>query len=91
MLKFLFLGIGIMLLIEGFLYAAFPNQMKKIKQMALQLDNEKLRNIAIIFSIIGFVLIYTIIAMTIRTHAEIVFKNLGFPFNQFAILPAAKP
>ncbi len=61
MLKFLFLGIGIMLLIEGFLYAAFPNQMKKIMQMALQLDNQKLRNIAIIFSIIGFVLIYTII------------------------------
>ena len=58
MLKFLFLGLGIMLLFEGLLYAFFPNQMKKIMQMALLLDNQKIRNIAIFFSIIGFVLIY---------------------------------
>ena len=30
-------------------------------------------------------------AMIIKTHAEIVFRILGFPFNQFAIFPAAKP
>ena len=47
-----------MLLFEGLLYAFFPNQMKKIMQMALLLDNQKIRNIAIFFSIIGFVLIY---------------------------------
>ena len=58
MLKFLFLGLGIMLLFEGLLYAFFPNQMKKIMQMALLLDNQKIRNIAIFFSIIGFALIY---------------------------------
>jgi len=58
MLKFLFIGLGIMLLFEGLLYAVFPNQMKKIMQMAVLLDNQKIRNIAIFFSIIGFVLIY---------------------------------
>lgn len=47
-----------MLLIEGLLYGLFPNQMKKMMQMALLLDNQKIRNIALFFSIIGFVLIY---------------------------------
>ena len=58
MLKFLFFGLGIMLLIEGLLYGLFPNQMKKMMQMALLLDNQKIRNIALFFSIIGFALIY---------------------------------
>ena len=30
-------------------------------------------------------------AIKIKTHAEIVFKNLGFPFNQIETLLAAKP
>ena len=58
MLKFLFFGLGVMLLIEGLLYCLFPNQMKKMMQMALLLDNQKIRNIALFFSIIGFALIY---------------------------------
>ena len=58
MLKILFLSLGIMLLFEGLLYTLFPNQMKKMMQMALLIDNQKIRNIAIFFSIIGFVIIY---------------------------------
>ena len=58
MLKILFLSLGIMLLFEGLLYTLFPNQMKKMMQMALLIDNQKIRNIAIFFSIVGFVIIY---------------------------------
>ena len=58
MLKILFLSLGIMLLFEGLLYTLFPNQMKKMMQMVLLIDNQKIRNIAIFFSIIGFVIIY---------------------------------
>ena len=39
----------------------------------------------------NYVFIPTIIAMIINTHAEIVFKILGFPFNHTEIFPAAIP
>tara|TARA_Y100000748_G_C15120302_1_gene341960 strand:+ start:70 stop:267 length:198 start_codon:yes stop_codon:yes gene_type:complete len=58
MLKFLLIGLGIMLLIEGALYGIFPSQMKKMMQMMSAFDDQKIRNIAIPFSIIGFLLIY---------------------------------
>ena len=58
MLKFLLLGLGIMLLIEGSLYGIFPKQMKKMMQIALTLDDTKIRNMAIVLCIIGFFLIY---------------------------------
>ena len=58
MLKFLLIGLGIMLLIEGALYGIFPNQMKNMMKIMSGFDDQKIRNIAIPFSIIGFLLIY---------------------------------
>ena len=58
MFKLLLLGVGIMLLIEGAMYALYPNQMKKMMKVVCELDNQKIRNIAMPICLIGFFLIY---------------------------------
>ena len=58
MLKLLLLGLGIMLLIEGALYGLFPSNMKKMMQIMSTFEDRKIRNIALPFCVIGFLLIY---------------------------------
>ena len=57
MLKLLLLGLGIMLLFEGAMYGLFPKKMKKI----ITMEDQKIRNIAMVFCVIGFFIIYFII------------------------------
>ena len=61
MLKFLIVGVGFMLLIEGLLYFFFPQKMKDMMKTIENMEIEKIKNIAAIISIIGTCLIYFMI------------------------------
>ena len=58
MLQLLLIGFGLMLLIEGCLYGLFPNKMKNLMRVIQDYDDQKIRNTAIPFCLIGFCLIY---------------------------------
>ena len=64
MLKYILIGIGFMLLIEGILYFFFTQQMKGMMKVVEDLEVEKIKTIASIISIIGASLIY----FTIRSY-----------------------
>ena len=54
----LIIAFGLFLFIEGILYAIFPSKMKNmLKKLELIKDNQ-LRTGGLIFSIIGFIIIY---------------------------------
>ena len=57
-MKELIIAFGLFLFIEGILYAIFPSKMKNmLKKLELVKDNQ-LRTGGLIFSIIGFIIIY---------------------------------
>ena len=57
-MKELIIAFGLFLFIEGILYAIFPSKMKNmLKKLELIKDNQ-LRTGGLIFSIIGFLIIY---------------------------------
>ena len=64
MLKYILIGIGFMLLIEGILFFFFTHQMKDMMKVIEDLEVEKIKTIASIISIIGASLIY----FTIRSY-----------------------
>jgi len=53
----IFTAIGLLLFIEGLLYAIFPGSMKKMLNSMKDLSEQKLRIGGLIFAIIGFVVI----------------------------------
>ena len=53
----IFTAIGLLLFIEGLLYAIFPGSMKKILNSMKDLSEQKLRIGGLIFAIIGFIII----------------------------------
>ena len=53
----IFTAIGLLLFIEGLLYAIFPGSMKKMLNSMKDLSEQKLRIGGLIFAIIGFVII----------------------------------
>ena len=64
MLKYILIGIGFVLFIEGVLYFFFTQQMKDMMKIIENLEVEKIKTIAGIISIIGASLIY----FTIRSY-----------------------
>ena len=50
-------AVGLLLFIEGLLYALFPNGMKSMLNFMKDLSEQKLRVGGLIFAIIGFVII----------------------------------
>ena len=57
-MKELIIALGLFMFIEGILYAIFPSKMKNmLKKLELVKDNQ-LRTGGLIFSIIGFIIIY---------------------------------
>ena len=58
MLKYILVGIGFMLLIEGLLYFLFSQQMKDMMKTIENMEVEKIKSIAIMASILGASLIY---------------------------------
>ena len=57
-MKELIIAIGLLLFIEGMLYALFPSKMKNMLKTIEKLSISQLRIGGIIFSLIGFVTIW---------------------------------
>jgi uncharacterized protein YjeT (DUF2065 family) len=53
----IFTAIGLLLFIEGLLYAIFPSNMKKMLNSIKDLPEQKLRVGGITFAIIGFIIV----------------------------------
>jgi uncharacterized protein YjeT (DUF2065 family) len=53
-------ALGLLFVIEGVLYFAFPEQMKKMMMVMKDLPAQKLRSGGLFFAIIGFILIWVI-------------------------------
>ena len=56
----LFIAFGIFLFIEGILYALFPSKMKNMLKKLESIKDSQLRFGGIIFTILGFIIIYYI-------------------------------
>ena len=54
------IAIGLVLLIEGLLCALFPSKIKNMSKLIEAMSINNLRNIGIVFSIIGFIIIWYI-------------------------------
>ena len=54
----LFIAFGLLLFIEGILYALFPSKMKNMLKKLDLLKNNQLRTGGLIFAILGFIIIY---------------------------------
>lgn len=56
----LLIAFCLVLVIEGLLYALFPDQVKRLMAMALSIPQENLRIFGLLIAITGIVLIYLI-------------------------------
>ena len=54
------IAIGLLLVIEGLLYAVFPNAMKNMLNLMKDMPATKLRSGGLIFAVIGFILVWYI-------------------------------
>ena len=59
-MKELIIAFGLFLFIEGILYALFPSKMKNMLLRLNEVNNSQLRIGGLIFSVIGFVIIWYI-------------------------------
>ena len=59
-MKELIIAIGLLLFIEGGLYALFPSKMKNMIKRIEFVKDSQLRSGGLIFAVIGFVIIYYI-------------------------------
>jgi uncharacterized protein YjeT (DUF2065 family) len=53
-------AIGLLLFIEGILYAIFPGPMKNMLNMLKDMSEQKLRTGGLTFAIIGFIIIFLV-------------------------------
>jgi uncharacterized protein YjeT (DUF2065 family) len=56
-MKELIIAFGLLLFIEGILYALFPSKMKSMLQKLNDVTNSQLRTGGLIFAVIGFIII----------------------------------
>ena len=59
-MKELIIAFGLFLFIEGILYALFPSKMKNMLIKLNEVKNSQLRSGGLIFTVIGFVIIWYI-------------------------------
>tara|TARA_B100001093_G_C26684415_1_gene951941 strand:- start:871 stop:1056 length:186 start_codon:yes stop_codon:yes gene_type:complete len=59
-MKELIIAFGLFLFIEGILYALFPSKMKSMLLKLIDVTNSQLRTGGLIFSVIGFIIIWYI-------------------------------
>ena len=57
-MKELIIAIGLLLFIEGMLYALFPSKMKNMLKMIEKMKVSNLRTVGLIFAIIGFFIVW---------------------------------
>jgi len=53
-------AIGLLLFLEGILYAVFPRGMKNMLNMLKDMSEQKLRTGGLTFAIIGFIIIFLV-------------------------------
>ena len=57
-MKELIIAIGLLLFIEGMLYALFPSKMKNMLKSIEKLPTNQLRIVGLVVAIIGFIIIW---------------------------------
>ena len=61
MITFILGSLGLLLIIEGLLYAVFPNRMKSKIQKMLEMNNDTLKWGGLMSAILGFLMLWTVI------------------------------
>ena len=61
MITFILGSLGFLLIIEGLLYAVFPNRMKSMIQKMLDMNNDTLKWGGLMSAILGFLMLWTVI------------------------------
>mgnify|MGYP005737101151 FL=1 len=59
MMQFILGSLGLLLIIEGLLYALFPNRMKNMIRSMLEINNDTLKWGGLASAIIGFLMLWT--------------------------------
>ena len=61
MISFILGSLGLLLIIEGLLYAVFPDKMKSMIQRMLEMNNDTLKWGGLMSAILGFLMLWTVI------------------------------
>ena len=59
MTQFILGSLGLLLIIEGLLYALFPNRMKNMIRSILEMNNDTLKWGGLASAIVGFLMLWT--------------------------------
>ena len=59
MIQFILGSLGLLLIIEGLLYALFPNRMKNMIRSMLEINNDALKWGGLASAIVGFLMLWT--------------------------------
>ena len=59
MMQFILGSLGLLLIIEGLLYALFPNRMKNMIRSMLEMNNDTLKWGGLVSAIVGFLMLWT--------------------------------
>jgi len=61
MITFILGSLGLLLIIEGLLYAVFPNRMKSMIQKMVEMNNNTLKWGGLMSALLGFIMLWTTI------------------------------
>jgi uncharacterized protein YjeT (DUF2065 family) len=61
MTQFILGSLGLLLIIEGLLYALFPNRMKTMIRSMLEMNNDTLKWGGLASAIVGFLMLWTVV------------------------------
>ena len=61
MITFILGSLGLLLIIEGLLYAVFPNRMKSMIKKMLEMNNDTLKWGGLMSAILGFLMLWIVI------------------------------
>ena len=59
MIQFILGSLGLLLIIEGLLYALFPNRMKDMIRSIIEMNNDTLKWGGLASAIVGFLMLWT--------------------------------